>query len=261
MRSFRARDNSYSLPSIYHIADWLFHKVLTIQLSVRPVCTAMKNRKRNSVLDQLNRREPKKGLEQETQPIQQAFTEGLLCERHQNTWSSPSRKEYVTMGRAGNTTSCSTHRASSIFFLVSLETRTMFTGQGRLKQPGRPDRSDQGGDADRNLFGCLMTEKERLSDDDIKVREQEDSGFNFQMVALSSSQAWLPDHQILRSVWPLCLGMEVTYSILPVCPRFFMLVVISCNSHLQRGKRDQYKRVDNSFLHHNSNKYISIVLH
>lgn len=62
-------------------------------------------------------------------------------------------KEYVTMGRAGNTTS-HMHRASSIFYLVSLETRTMFTGQGRVKQPGRPDRmarSDQGGDADRNL--------------------------------------------------------------------------------------------------------------
>lgn len=90
-RSFRARDNSYSLPSIYHIADWLFHKVLSIQLSVRPVCTAMKNTQRNSVLDQLSSREPKKGLEQETRPIQQAFTKGLLCERHQNTWSSPSR--------------------------------------------------------------------------------------------------------------------------------------------------------------------------
>lgn len=40
-----------------------------------------------------------------------------------------------------------------------------------------------------------------------------------------------------------------------------MLVVISCNSHLQGGKGDQYKRVDNSFVHHNSNKFISIVLH
>lgn len=66
LRSFRARDNSYSLRSIYHIADWLFHKVLSIQLSVRPICTAMKNRQKNSVLDQLSGKEPKKGLEEET---------------------------------------------------------------------------------------------------------------------------------------------------------------------------------------------------
>lgn len=37
-----------------------------------------------------------------------------------------------------------------------------------------------------------MTEKERLSDHDIKVREQEDSGFNSQMVTLSSSHALAP---------------------------------------------------------------------
>lgn len=34
----------------------------------------------------------------------------------------------------------------------------------------------------------------------------------------------------------LFLGMGVTHSILPICPRSFKLVVISCNSHLQGVK-------------------------
>lgn len=107
-----------------------------------------------------------------------------------------------------------------------------------------------------------MTEKERLSDDDIKVRGQEDSGFNSQMVTLSSAMLWLPDHQMLKSVSLATLPGNGSYTFYPSrTPRFFMLVVISCNSHLQGGKGDQYKRVDNSFVHHNSNKYISIVLH
>lgn len=52
--------------------------------------------------------------------------------------------------------------------------------------------------------------------------------------------------------------MGATYSI---CPRFFVLVVISCNSRLQRGKGNQYRRGGDSAVHHHSDKHISIVLH
>lgn len=125
--------------------------------------------------------------------------------------------EPVTMGRAGNTTS-HTHRASSFSYLASFETRTMFTDE-----PSKTDWSSLGDQTGwwgltrvvlltetyrrKNWQKLLMTGKERLSNDDIKVREQKDSAFSSQMVTLSLSHAlapWPPNakvSQLGHSAW------------------------------------------------------------
>jgi hypothetical protein len=82
--------------------------------------------------------------------------------------------------------------------------------------------------------------------------EQEDSGFHSQLVPLSSGYALA--HKMLRSVnsaFCLFLGMGVTHSILPICLWFYMLAVISCNSHLQEDRwEDKPGGADNSSVHH-----------
>jgi hypothetical protein len=92
--------------------------------------------------------------------------------------------------------------------------------------------------------------------------EQEDSGFHSQLVPLSSGYALA--HKMLRSVnsaFCLFLGMGVTHSILPICLWFYMLAVISCNSHLQEDRwEDKPGGADNSSVHH-TDKHISRVLH
>lgn len=127
---------------------------------------------------------------------------------------------------------------------------------------------------DRNLqkkrsgWGWLMTGKKRsseeASDGDTEIREREDSGFNSQMVTLSSGHALAPSppnvevSQLGHSACFWEWGLHI-----PSFPstQFFMLVVISCNSHLQGGEVDPYGRGDKSFVHQNNDKYNSIVLH
>lgn len=126
-------------------------------------------------------------------------------------------------------------------------------------------RSGQGGETHsrKNWQALLYDWKGELSHDDTKVREQVDSGSSSQMVTLSSSPALAPSSPKAKVTQPgrsACFWKwGFTHSILPICPRFSVLVVISCNSHLQGGKGYLHRRADNSFVHHNRDKYISIV--
>lgn len=140
--------------------------------------------------------------------------------------------------------------------LISWDKNTIhgrWTWQGRLKQPKRLERMMKSGQdgCDRNL------QKKELAGAGYWLERKGPEKGIMMTKKSESRKTWVsiprwwhyfkpcfhsPDRQMLRSISSailLFLGMGVTHSILPICPQFFKLVVISCNSHLQGGEEDR----------------------